>query len=221
MIYPRLFSILLAVLVSGISFGQHRQEPPASPEQSQLNQLDNRGKKHGIWLHTKSPSMGEPGINEFGHYEHGIKLGAWYKVDHTGDLVSIEHYRNNVLDGEVKYYDQGKLYCIGHYLGLNPLNKFDTIIVTDPVSHEEAYRVVSTAQGALRHGKWQYFDPGNGHLIKEEEYQVDELVFRKDYEISAKADSILKRKHEARMPHVKSKQKTEQTPPGKKISYTP
>lgn len=222
MIYFRLFFIFLTILLSGVSAtGQHREEVPSPTDQGNLNQLDNRGRKHGIWLHTKKPAMGEPGINEFGKYEHGLKFGAWYKVDHSGDLVAIEHYRNDVLDGEVKYYDQGKLYCIGNYRGLNPRNKFDTIVITHPISHEEEYRVIPTIQGALRHGLWQYFDPGSGRLVKEEEYQVDELVYRKDYDISAKADSILRKKHEARMPHINSKGSAGEPPAGKKVSYTP
>jgi antitoxin component YwqK of YwqJK toxin-antitoxin module len=162
--------------------------------------------------------MGEPGVNEFGNYDHGIKVGNWYKVDNGGDLVSIEAYRNDVLDGEVKYYDQGKLYCVGHYRGLNPKYAFDTIVVTHPVTQEEEYKVVATDNGSLRHGTWKYYNPGTGSLIKEEEYQVDELVFHKEYEVSSKVDSVYMKKHEAMMPHnsgAKAK-----LPPGKKVSYT-
>jgi antitoxin component YwqK of YwqJK toxin-antitoxin module len=162
--------------------------------------------------------MGEPGVSEFGNYEHGSKYGLWYKIDHSGDLLSIENFRNNVLDGEVKYYDQGRLYCIGHYRGLNPRNKFDTIVVMHPVTQEEQYKVISTDQGALRHGTWQYFDPANGYLVKEEEYQVDELVFRKDYDVAGGADSLARKRHEAQMPHNKKKKAL--PPAGKKLSYT-
>ncbi len=171
-----------------------------------------------MWLTTLAPRMGEPGISVFGNYEHGIRYGAWYKIDHSGDLISIEHFRNNVLDGEVRYYDQGRLYCVGYYRGLNPGKAFDTIVVTHPVTHEEQYKVVSTDQGALRHGNWSYYDPYNGRLIKEEEYQVDELIYKKEYDVSAAADSLLKKKRAEVMPHNTGKGAA--APPGKKYSYT-
>ena len=176
--------IFLSVVVAFLffadrSFAQQREEPPVPPEASHLNKVDVKGKKHGLWLTTKPPRMGEPGINEFGNYEHGEKYGMWYKIDDKGDLVAIESFRHDVLDGEVKYYDQGKLYCIGHYRGLNPKNKFDTIVIMHPVTQEEEYRIIPTDNGSLRHGSWKYYDPQNGYLVKEEEYQVDELVYKK------------------------------------------
>ncbi|HRO42418.1 MAG TPA: hypothetical protein PL009_06260 [Flavipsychrobacter sp.] len=209
--------LLFGFLFVGAATAQ-RHDAPVPPEHSSLNKLDGRGKKHGIWLTTKEPGMGEPGINEFGNYQHGYKLGIWYKIDHAGELVAIESFRNNVLDGEVKYYDRGRLYCIGHYRGLNPKNAYDTIVITHPITQEEEYKVIATDQGSLRHGSWKYFDPGNGRLIKEEEYQVDELIFKKDYEVSAAADSIYHKKHEAAMPH--NQRKRVLPPTGKKVSYS-
>jgi antitoxin component YwqK of YwqJK toxin-antitoxin module len=171
-----------------------------------------------MWWVSIPPRMGEPGTTEFGSYDHGTKYGVWYKLDTQGDLIAIESFRNNVLDGQVKYYDRGRLYCTGHYRGLNPRNKFDTIMVMDPITHNESYKVIAADQGTVRHGTFQYFNPYNGHLIKEEEYQVDELVFKKDYEISANVDSIYLKQHEQRMPHKTGARYT--PPPGKKVSYT-
>jgi len=211
-------TLVLALLAASPAFAQQRADPPVPPDQSKLNQTDTKGKRHGTWLTQKDARMGEPGISEFGNYDHGSKAGAWYKIDNMGDLVAIETFRNNVLDGEVKYYDQGKLYCVGHYRGLNPRQKYDTVVVMHPVTQEEEYKVIPTDHGSLRHGNWKYYDPSNGHLIKEEEYQVDELVYKKDYEVSAAADSVYQKKHEAMLPHISGK--TVKLPPGKKISYT-
>ena len=197
---------------------QQAQDPPVPPPSASLNKVDGKGKRHGTWLTSREPRMGESGLNEFGHYEHGHRTGPWYKIDHDGDLVAIESFRNDVLDGEVKYYDRGRLYCIGHYRGLNPQNKYDTIVVTHPITQEEHYRVIPTDNGSLRHGTWQYFNPDNGHLIKEEEYQVDELISRKEYETSSALDSVYRRKHEALMPHNRPLKAS--VPPGKRISYT-
>ena len=174
------------MLVISLSFKASAQNGAAgdvqSEERTPVNQVDSRGQKHGMWWISVAPRMGEPGTTEFGNYDHGIKYGLWYKLDSEGDLVAVESFRNSVLDGEVKYYDQGRLYC------------------------------------SVRHGTFQYFNPRNGHLIKEEEYQVDELVYRKGYEISAKVDSIYLRQHEQRMPH---KTGAKYAPPsGKTISYT-
>lgn len=213
-----LFSILLLnAFCIYTTYGQQKEVAPDKPETSTLNHVDTKGRKHGMWLISKQPRMGEAGTNEFGNYEHGIKYGAWYKIDQNGDLVSVEHFRNDVLDGEVKYYDRGKLYCIGHYRGLNPQNKFDTIVVMHPVTHVEEYRIISTDNGSLRHGSWKYYDADNGSLVKEEEYQVDELIFKKDYVQSASKDSINRKKHEAMMPHNQEKKAV--PPRNKKLSY--
>jgi len=184
--------------------GAQVQNKPTIPEKkTALNQVDHKGRRHGMWLTTTEPRLGEPGVNMFGNFNHGLRTGAWYAIDHLGDLISIETYRNDVLDGEVKYYDQGKLYCTGQYRGLNPANDFDTIVVVNPVTQEEDYRIIATERGSLRHGSWRYFDPATGRLAKEEEYQVDELIYRKDYELAQQADSLYRKNHEASMPHNK------------------
>jgi hypothetical protein len=122
------------------------------------------------------------------------------------------------LDGEVKYYDRGHLYCVGNYRGLNASQAYDTIVVMDPVTQAESYKVISTENGTLRHGTWKYYNPGTGQLMREEEYQVDELVFKKDYHVSAGMDSVYRRKHEMKMPHRKGEQYA--PPSAKRHSYT-
>ncbi len=187
-------------------------------ERPPVNQYDKAGKKHGMWWVSLPPKMGEDGVNEFGAYYHGNKQGPWYKVNHLGDIVSIESFRNNFLDGEVKYYQKGQLYCTGNYKALSTQKPFDTIVVVDPITHEESYKVIATQQGTIRHGAWKYYNPETGHMIKEEEYQADELVYQKDYTISAALDSTIRKKHEQRLPHVRGAKYT--PPPGKRHSYT-
>jgi antitoxin component YwqK of YwqJK toxin-antitoxin module len=214
----KLNSYIILVLSFLLSFEAMAQKPGKEMQSSgPINEVDSKGKRHGMWLNNNAPRMGEPGNSEFGNYDHGAKIGQWYKLDNEGSLLSIESFRNNVLDGEVKYYDRGMLYCEGHYRGLNPTHKFDTIVVIDPVTQLEAYRVIPTDNGTMRHGTWRYFNPLNGHLVKVEEYQVDELVYKKEYEVSASFDSTYLKVHEQALPHVKGTKVS--IPAGKKTSY--
>lgn len=168
-----------------------------------LNQKDARGKAHGTWYVQQPARMGEPAFIEFGNYDHGRKAGIWYKLDGEGQLIAMERYRDDVLDGEVKYFENGYLTCVGHYRGLNPRQKFDTIIVADPITGLEKLVSVSTDRGALRHGTWRYYDPQTGRLIKEEEYQVDDLIGEKTFGLT-KEDSTYYQKRVRTLPHVKN-----------------
>jgi hypothetical protein len=182
------------------------------------NQMDGAGRKHGLWVYNEPARMGEPGTIESGSYEHGKRTGLWYVINDQGDLISSEAYAFDVLDGEVKYYDRGQLYCRGHYRGLSPRQDFDTIIVVDPITHDESYKVIATERGTMRHGTWRYYDPVSGALLKEEEYQVDELMFKKEYAVSQTVDSLYSRLRNKNLPHRKSARYA--PPAGKQFHYT-
>lgn len=216
MMHTRFICFLFLLIFSSARMQAQKAAAPQPEEKTPVNQFDLKGKKHGMWWTAVPPRKGEPGITEFGSYDHGVKIGVWYKMDEEGDLVAIENFRNDVLDGEVKYYERGLLYCVGHYRGLNPMQAMDTIVVLDPVTHIESYRAVSTDQGSLRHGNWRYFNPETGSLVREEEYQVDELIVKRDF--VDKKDSIYRRLHQDRLPHKKGANYA--PPAGKKTSYT-
>lgn len=188
------------ILIVGHAQAQQQEE------KMPINQKDEKGFRNGSWYITTPERMDEKGYAEFGKYTHGKKQGPWYKIDAQGELMAIENFRNDVLDGEVKYYERGALYCVGHYRGLNPLNKLDTFVVMDPVTHDERYVTIETEKGSAAHGTWLYYNPINGHLLREEEYQVDRLVYKKEYEVSPADDKANMKKHEQRMPHVKDRQ---------------
>lgn len=189
---------------------------PATPS-GDINKTDNKGKRDGTWLLLQPARMGEPSSTEFGVYDHGNKSGLWYKLDGEGDLLAIETFKNNVLDGEVKYYEKGRVNCIGYYRGLNPSHDFDTVFVLDPVTHNEVTRIVPTERGTMRHGTWRFYDTDNGRLVREEDYQVDELVFTREFPYT-KADSAAILKRDSRLPH--NKDKAYQPPAAKQVSYT-
>jgi len=166
-----------------------------------INKTDDAGKKNGMWVMSEPERMGESAMMEFGNYDHGKKVGVWYKMDNSsGDLISIETYNRNTLDGEAKYFDMGHLICVGHYRGLNPDYPFDTIMVTNPVTGAETLRSVPSDRGSLKHGWWRYYDPKNGRLVKEEEYQVDDLIYKKEFTMS-KEDSAYYKQRDAMLPH--------------------
>ncbi len=165
-----------------------------------LNQRDKQGQKQGMWYVQQPERMGEDAYTEFGSFATGRKAGLWYHINNVGEITSIEQYRNNVLDGEVKYFEQGRLTCIGHYRGLNPDQPYDTIYVEHPITGVEKLTIIPTDRGTLRHGTWRYYDVVTGRLIREEEYQIDELLSRQEFKI-ADADSAYYELRNKRLPH--------------------
>ncbi len=181
------------------------------------NRLDAQGRKQGLWLLRSSASKGEPGFIELGQFQDGRRIGPWYKIDGEGELVSMLNYRFGVLDGEAQYYEQGRLVATGHYMGLNPKNETDTFLVEDPVTGEQVWRYIATDRGTVRHGIWKFYDPLSGRLIEEQEYQLDSLIYQRDFPMSS-ADSLYFKKREQELPH--NQHKTPYAPPvEKQIHY--
>ncbi|MBA3829282.1 MAG: hypothetical protein H0X33_10125 [Taibaiella sp.] len=209
------FILLLAILY--IAMDATAQSPGTQKPTGKINLADANGYPDGTWLLTTKAKMGEPGMNEFGSYEHGRKTGKWCKMDAEGNLVSMETYQNNMLDGEVKYYEEGRLSCIGHYRRAGGKTLCDTVIVTDPETGLESIKYAPRERNSQKHGQWRFYDPETKRLIKEQEYQVDNLIYEKNYPMS-KQDSVYLAKRIKALPH---NSKQEYTPPkGKQVSYT-
>lgn len=171
---------------------------------TEINQLDESGKPHGLWYTYTPAERGEAAESKFGHYDHGDKMGLWYVNDGKGNMISIETFKFNVRDGEAKYFENGQLTCIGHYRGLNPKVELDTVLIVDPITGDEKWVSVPTERGSVRHGSWRFYDELSGRLIKEEQYQIDELILKKDFSISA-SDSAFYQKRNAILPHKGNK----------------
>lgn len=208
--------IALVLLCGSLGATAQAVNSPVPKRTDDINKIDSRGLKNGMWLNKQGSRMGEDGFSEFGTYDHGNKTGLWYKLNGEGELLAIETFRNNILDGEVKYYDRGKLTCVGFYRGLNPAHDFDTVRVIDPTDEKEVTRIIPTDKGTMRHGMWRFYDPENGRLVREEDYQVDEMIYHKDYDYS-KEDSVYYQKRNAGMPHNKGR--AYQPPLSKQVSY--
>jgi antitoxin component YwqK of YwqJK toxin-antitoxin module len=171
---------------------------------TEINQLDESGKPHGLWYTYTPAERGEAAESKFGHYDHGDKMGLWYVNDGKGNMISIETFKFNVRDGEAKYFENGQLTCIGHYRGLNPKVALDTVLIVDPITGDEKWVSVPTERGSVRHGSWRFYDELSGRLIKEEQYQIDELIYKKDFSISS-SDSAFYQKRNAILPHKGNK----------------
>jgi hypothetical protein len=177
--------------------GVHAQ---STPTPAPVKQTDTKGKPHGQWLVMNPARMGEDAFSEWGTYDHGTKYGTWYKFDGEAQVTAIEHFKAGVLDGEVKYFERGRLVCIGHYRGLNPRYEYDTIFVTEPVTGEELRRIIPSDRGQVRHGMWSFYDAQTGRLEREVDYSLDEVIDRKDFAIAAVDSAWYQRRIQA-MPH--------------------
>jgi antitoxin component YwqK of YwqJK toxin-antitoxin module len=200
---------LIAFLFTTLpSFAQQINAEKVSTQDESVvyNKKDKYGKRMGMWIIQEDAEKGEPAKTSMGTFIDGRKNGTWYELDFEGKPISICKYLKGVLNGESKYFENGKLVCIGNWRGLNPDEKLDTIWVYDPKKGYEEQVVIPTERGTLQHGIWKYYHPDNGLLIKEEEYQVGELIKVKDYKpTSTLSDEIRKQLDEQHQKHLKNK----------------
>ena len=209
--------IVIALLYLAMDATAQIDNKGSSWANANLNKTDGLGKRTGMWVTGQPERMGEEGYTEVGSYDHGNKYGSWYKLDDQGELLATETFRNNVLDGEAKYFEGGFLVATGNYRGLNPNRAVDTFMVENPVTGEQTLRSISTDRRTVKHGLWRFYDAQTGRLLREEDYQVDELVYQKEFPIS-KEDSLYYVKRNEKMPH--SKRSNYYKPPtAKQTSY--
>lgn len=182
-----------------------------------VNQLNAVGQRQGWWYLHQPARMGEPAYTEFGAYTAGRRYGPWYTMNGLGLIVAIENYRKDVIDGEAKYFEEGRLAAIGHYRGLNPDSKYDTVDVIEPVTGEVSKVVLPSERGSLKHGNWRFYDPASGQLLREEEWQVGELRSQRSYAQTVISDSTSMQRFNQRV-QAEGQRKT--LPPRGKRSLT-
>jgi antitoxin component YwqK of YwqJK toxin-antitoxin module len=146
-----------------------------------INKLDNQNRKHGKWLIVVAEQRGEDGYVDFGSYRDDKKINLWRRFTSSGQLISVENYKKGKLDGEVKYYEDGRLFCIGNYYALKDGATFDTIMVEDPITNIETPVVVRCEVGSVRHGLWTYYESETGKINKIVEYHADKIIYEKTY----------------------------------------
>ena len=193
------FSLCLVVLAfSTAGFAQPNATPDGA-EAAPVNQTDARGLRQGLWWMNIPAAMGEPASTQLGPYLDGKKHGMWYTMDNDGDLVSIERFSHDLLDGESKYFEKQGMVLTATYLALNPMFDYDTVIIVNPQTGAQFERIIPTDRGSLRHGPWRHYNPANGRLIAEEYYQADELIDRQV--VISKTDSAAIERRNAALPH--------------------
>lgn len=197
----RLFSyIIFTATLSGcfLALGQNKKaaskskevkEEAADAHHDNLNKTDHKGQKQGLWFYRHEARMGEPLTYEYGQYLNDKKEGVWTTLDAQQRLVANENYHLGVLDGTSQYYDAGRLTCIGNYRGLDQSKEFETIAVTDPDTYKDTMVTVRTDIGSTKHGMWRYYDAVTGQMTREQEFQVDYLIFEKTYRNILATDS--------------------------------
>lgn len=210
-----IIGIIGITMIMGMSSHSLHAQTLPDKKKTKVNQKDNKGQKQGTWVINIPEKRGEEAYTEFGDYKNSLKNGPWYKLNSVGDIVSVENYKKDLLDGEVKYYVKGNVTVIGAYRGLNPEVKFDTIVVTEPVTGEEKLVAVEADRGSVRHGTWRYFDELTGYMSKLEEYQIDSLIYEEYFQYT-KADSTFYQERNKNLPHMK---KAAPKPAKKQHSY--
>lgn len=193
----RLLMLLFLLLCMQPVFAQNHA---AAQEQTALNQTDSRGLKQGLWVLQQPARMGEPAFTEFGYFSNGEKTGTWYQLDANGSPTAIEQFSRNVLNGEVKYFEGGRLMVVGNYRGLNPDRVIDTIVVEDPVTGAEQLVPIASERGSVRQGLWRFYDPRSGRLLREDYYQLDEKISSQRFGMS-RSDSTYYKQRDAVLPH--------------------
>jgi hypothetical protein len=192
-----------------VAFAQSKKtgNKPVKEEKKKdnLNKTDGLDRKQGLWFYKHDARMGEPLYYEYGTYKDDKKTGIWTKLDAEQSLMATENYYHGVLNGTSQYYERGRLVCIGNYRGLNQTQKFDSIWVTNPITGIDTMVAVPTETGYTKHGTWRYYDAETGQMTKEEEYQVDNLIFEKEYHHISKSDSVAIKKRVENFPHNKKK----------------
>lgn len=168
-----------------------------------INGYNAQHQRHGLWYTVHPARMGEPAYSEYGRYNNGQKEGLWYTLDALNRPKAEENYLYGVRNSWARYFVKGQLAVEGNYRGLNPRYEYDTIMVTDPITLIGKEVVIHSDQGSLRQGTWRYYDPRSGVLQRTEEYQVDSLLYTREYQLGTAADTAYMAKRRAEMPHVK------------------
>lgn len=141
-----------------------------------LNCVDQQDKKQGKWVVHVEALRGEAGYEEEGLYKDDKKEGLWRAYNLTGDVIAMENYRWGNKNGICQYFTIDGLLREESWRAINPENPYDTIEVPDPADpYKVEMKVVKIDGSSIKHGRWQFFDPTNGHIMKTENYFMGKL----------------------------------------------
>ncbi len=169
--------LLLSLFISISGYGQWKSYK-LSPRGDTLNRVDMKGQKQGPWVISMPELRGERGYEEEGYYENDLKEGEWKRFSLEGVKLAQENYRWGKLNGRQQYFTyNGGLMREESWRAIDPANAFDTVAIydlNDPTL--EINRIVVKNDGiALKHGKWNYYDPREGTIEATEMYVMNKL----------------------------------------------
>ena len=171
------FVIIFFLLISINGFGQWK-DYKINVRGDTLNRVDMKDKKQGPWVIHVNDLRGERGYEEEGYFENDVKEGTWKRYSLDGVKIAEENYNWGKLNGKQHYFTyNGGLLREESWRAMDPANAYDTIPVydlKDPT--KEVDRVVVKNDGfAVKHGKWNYYDPTEGVITATEVYWMNKL----------------------------------------------
>ncbi|RYY69828.1 MAG: hypothetical protein EOO13_08395 [Chitinophagaceae bacterium] len=176
----KFFSILLPVVLCFIATNVSAQYKSfkISAKGDTINIVNAKGLKEGRWVNRIEELRGEQGYEEEGVYKAGAKEGPWRLYTLEGDLLGIENYKNGGKHGVQQYFTYlGDLVREESWKGYDPDSPYDTVAVYGTGSNEIIeFKLVKAQQYSVKHGTWRYYQPGTGVLMKEEEWEVNNIV---------------------------------------------
>jgi hypothetical protein len=167
----RLFLIAL-LFISANSYGQWKSFI-ISVRGDTLNRVDMQGRKQGPWVVHQDELRGEQGYDEQGYFINDKKDGVWVRFSLMGDKLAAETYRWGSLDGKSQYFNRtGSLVREELWRAVDPNKTYDTVDVFDMNDPNKVIdRVVVKVEGTTyKHGKWSYYDPEWGTVVKTENW---------------------------------------------------
>lgn len=142
-----------------------------------INCMDKNGLKQGRWKVEVPPIRGERGYEEEGSFVNGKKEGTWRRFNLMGDMIAVENYRWGLRDGASKYYTMTGLEREEGWRAMNPAKQFDTVDVQDVNDPTKVEQVIVKVSGhALKHGRWRFYDPVTGQILRTENWFLDQLT---------------------------------------------
>jgi hypothetical protein len=138
-----------------------------------LNRVDMKDRKQGPLVVHVDELRGEQGYDEQGYFMDDRKDGVWVRFSLQGDKLAAETYRWGNLDGKAQYFNRtGALMREENWRAVDPSKTYDTVDVFDMYDPNKVIdRVVIKLEGqTYKHGKWTYYDPEWGTVIKTENW---------------------------------------------------
>jgi hypothetical protein len=164
-----------------------------------INRTDEFNLKQGVWVERTEERFGEPAFTKIGNYKDNWKKGKW--TTYVGpEVVSIENFNNNVLDGEILFFENGFLTCRGYYMGSNYRTKYDTIDIMNEQTTATKTYIVTNSPISVKDSTWTYYAPNSKKITRLEFWNNDEFMGGQEFGDGAK-DSISMANYEKSLPH--------------------